>query len=129
MKKLFLVLIAVFVLLPEFAYAGSTADAILTGIIFSIIILPYYLFALIPYFIQKRNKGKSLFLSIITYILSIGGIVLANYHILRFRLPAFCFDGICIVFYLMALPFVIVIIQAINKDYYHRQFLKDEAGF
>ena len=117
MKNITLLLLLGLIFIPVGAYAGSTGDLILTGFIFGIIIIPYYFFALLPYFIQKKNNGKSIILSAITYILCIGGIVLANYHILRFRLPGFCFEGICIVFYLMAFPFLAIIILAAYKDF------------
>lgn len=116
LKNIKLTLLLGLIFIPVGAYAGSTGDLILTGFIFGIIIVPYYFFALIPYFIQKKNNGKSNILSAITYILCVGGVVLANYHILRFRLPGFCFEGICIVFYLMALPFLVIIILAARKD-------------
>jgi len=126
MKRSLFILLIGLLLIPKFTYASSTADAILTGLIFVVLILPYYLLSLIPYIIQKRNMGRSILLSVITYTLCIGGILLSNYHILKFRLPGFCFEGMCIVFYLMALPFIIIIILAAVKDYKHRQPIEEE---
>jgi len=121
-----LILILGFLLMPDLAYCQNSGEKLFGGIVMLVIISPYYVFSLIPYFIQKKNKGKSIFLSLFTYILCFGGIALANYQTYRFQLPALRFDGLYGLFYLIILPFLIIIILAAIKDYRHRSPIEDE---
>ena len=100
---------------PALAFAGNSGKGLYTAIVLFIVIGPYWLLALIPFLIQWRNSGRSLFWSILVYILCIGGITLAKYHHYGSGIPRL--NEVDYIFFLMCLPFIIVIFLTAIKDY------------
>lgn len=112
-------LIATFIIVhcPNFAFA-SGGDIIWALMLGGVVILPYYALAAIPFILHLRNNGKSFFLSILIYSFCIGGIILADFHFFKGNLPPLRFNnGLIAFFYLSILPFVILIILALNADF------------
>lgn len=104
-------------LTPALAFAGNSGKGLYTAIVLLIIVGPYWILALIPFAIQWRNKGRSIFWSMLVYILCIGGITLAKYHWYGAAMPDLYFDEEERLFLWMVLPFVIVIFLTARKNY------------
>lgn len=120
MKIRTLLIVMGLLLFPGSAYCQNPGENIFYGIVLMVIISPYYVFSCIPYFIQRKNKGKSFILSLLTYILCVFGIVLANFQFYKFGIPSLKLNEEGGIFYLSILPFIVVLILAGLKDYKHR---------
>lgn len=106
--------------MPKYSFANGTADLVLGTALLLILVGPYFMFALIPYFIQRRYKGKSIFFSTLTYVLCIAGVILAYYQQFRFIIPNYL-SADDVIFFIRALPLITVMILAANKAYRHRK--------
>jgi len=116
MKHL-LAILGLILFVPGFAFASSNSVEIAIVVVLTLIIIfPYYIFALITYYIHRKYKGKSAFFSILTYTICLAAIILAYYQEFGFIIPN-NLDGNDVVFFLKFLPFVTVMILAAVKDY------------
>lgn len=111
----------IFMFIPSLVHANSSGEGIYYALILAFIVGPYWLFSLLPFMIQWRNRGRSLFFSLLAYILCICGISLAKYQGYGNGMPGFNLEE-DLIFYLMCLPFIVIIILTARKDWLCRKY-------
>ena len=104
-------------------------------ILLIILLLPYYLVAIFTFWLYKKHNKRyrssvkeSFVFSFLIYSLCIIAVVIANFQIYNFEIPGLNLreeDGY---FYLMILPFVVILILSIRADYEYKQ-TKDETDY
>jgi hypothetical protein len=124
MKKFLIALIAFLLLFPQVSYCQNKGDDIFGLIVAVLILLPYYIFSLVPFFITLKNNGENLIVSGIVYIFCLTGVLIATYHGFGWYLPTIKdFD---IIYVLMILPFALIMIFTIYKHYAHKNRLNSD---